>query len=154
MKKTLFASILVMLMLTGSVFAQSHTLDQHNWRLAVQDSVVLVGGKADTTVPFLTGSFAHAALWAEIDSVAASDSGHAHLIIEGSMFADTAARWWQSAAYDTLICSTAVASLAAVFFEDFSSTLCDMPYARIRSVATSGANDSTRVVLKVWLREN
>jgi len=153
MKKLFFASILAML-LASSVFAQSNTLDQHNWTIALQDSFVIVGAVADTSAIFRTGYFSHAAIWAEYDSVAASDSGHGHIILEGSMFNDSTAKYWQAAAYDTSICSTAVASLPAVHFEDYSATLTDMPYARLRTVATTGNNDSTRFVIRVFLREN
>jgi len=152
MKKIFLISIFAVLMLTGSAFSQT-ALDQHNWTIAVSDSFVLVGAEADTSVIFMTGKYAHAAVWVQYDSVAASDSGHCHVILEGSWSSASTAAYWQAAAYDTLICSTAVASLPAVGFEDFSATLCDLPYARIRTVATTETNDSTRVVIRVYLRE-
>jgi len=155
MKKILFASILALLMLTSSLSAQSLvTLDQHNYRIAYTDSFHIIGAVVDTTVPFLTGLFSHASIWCEVDSIADSDSASIHVILEGAMTSDTTAKWWQAAAYDTLICSTAVASLPAVYFEDFSATLTDMPWARLRMVCTTGANDSARVLIRVYLREN
>ena len=156
MKKILFASILAMLMLTGSAFSQGKaiTLDQHNYRIAYEDSFHIIGAIVDTTIPFLTGKFSHAAIWCQIDSIADSDSSSVHVILEGAMTSDTTAKWWSAAAYDTLVCSTAVASLPATFFEDFSATLTDMPWARLRMACTNGANDSSRVIIRVYLREN
>jgi len=151
--KKIFAfaiAFLMLVFLTGTVQAQV-SLDQHNWSIW-DDSVELVGAKVDTSAIIPVGKYAHFAIWAEYDSMAASDSGHCHIIWDVSAISDTAYRfWWQ--AMDTLICSTAVANLPAMKTEDISSTIGDMPYARFRTVATMGTNDSVRVVIKLFMRE-
>ena len=148
--KRLFLAALMLVLLTGFAFAQSIALDQNNWNIALADSFVIVGAVAETSSVILTGFYGTIAIWAEYDSVAASDSGHGHIIIDISPVSDTAARFWYQG-LDTLVCSTAVASLPKLIYE--SSQTIDMPYMRLRTVATTGTNDSTRFVIKVFRRE-
>lgn len=147
--KKLFLIALMLVLLTGFAFAQSPTLDQNNWNM-VSDSIELVGGTADTGDVINVGYFGQVSIWAEYDSMAAADSGNAHIIIDLSPVADTAVRFWYQA-IDTVICSTAVASLPANIYESFATM--DLPYMRLRTVATNGSNDSVRVVIKVFRRE-
>lgn len=149
--KKLFLSALMLVLLTGFAFGQSPTLDQHNHNIWA-DSFHVLGAAVDTSSIISVANFAAFSIWAEHDSIGGCDSSSVHIIWDISPVNDTSARFWYQA-LDTLICSTAVASLPYITFEDISGTIGDTRYARFRTVCTNTSDDSSRVVIKLFRRE-